>query len=148
MLSAISSRIENRSLVGSDLVILIAIIADLAGGVIFATTEKASGSIGMAALLSVFGYRFIASPVMIISACLAIFGQWQVGLRPLTRFLLLLPQVVLLIIGMFGAVAAIGEQHYADMVHRTWVFILCDQRDRLAMPLIYGAAIYARIRTP
>lgn len=145
MLSVISAR---RSLIGSDLVILIAIIADLAGGVIFATTENADGSIGMAALLSVFHYRFVASPVMIISACLAIFGQWKAGISPGTRFLLLLPQVILLTIGMLGAVVAIGDQHYADLVRRSWVFILCDQRDRLAMPLIYGAAIYARVRIP
>lgn len=148
MLSAISSRIENRRLVGSDLAILLTILLHIGEGLTFVATNQASGSIGMAALLSIFGTRALAAATLFVTAGLAVVGQWHAGIRPAVRFLLLLPQLSLLIITALGAVAAILASHYADGVPRPWIFIAWDQAHRLGMPLIYGAAIYARVRTP
>jgi hypothetical protein len=139
-----------RSLIGSDAVIACVILDHLIEAGLFLTTTTSNGSIGMHALLRAFRgagpHQFIISAAMLASCLLAIVGQWGRLVQGWRRLLLLLPQETLLLITALGAALALMLGHYADGVIRPRPFILADQLPRLLGPIVYGAAMLARIR--
>ena len=63
----------------------------------------------------------------------------------LTRFLLLLPQLLLLLLtAMSGVVSSIRGQ-YVDGVVRPGMFIFADQLPIILLSLVYGLAIYDKV---
>jgi hypothetical protein len=139
-------RLSARSLIGSDAIIVAGIATEVFQAGVFLSTTSANGSIGMAALLSVFQHPSTAAAVMLIFSALAIAGQWAPRLLPMVRLWLLVPEQTMLFIPALGAVYAVAAGHYADLVQRPPIFILCDQRWALIAPSLYSVAIFARIR--
>lgn len=136
-----------RSLIGSDIAIVLTCFQHFYEAGSFLATGDANGSVGMASLLMVFFSRpIVAAAVLIIAATLAIVAEWEPDLSRQVRFWMLFPQIFLLLIESMWAVHFITAQHYADGVIRSWNFIFCDQMARIGMPLWYGSAILARVR--
>ena len=135
-----------QTLIGSDILIITACILHILEATIFLTTTVADGSTGMASLLAVFRFPILAAITMYAASGMAITGQYLSKLSCVARLILLLPQQTLLIITAIGAVIAISHGMYLDGVQRPWSFILCDQFPRLTSPILYSAAILARVR--
>jgi hypothetical protein len=138
---------SRRSLLGSDSVILLAMVVHLYEGVLFIIDHDSFGAIGMAALLRFFGdIPWMAATFIFIVVALAVIGQWVPHLSPHTRFLLLVPQLTLFFVTALSALSAVVHGSYADGVLRSSNFILSDQAYRIGMPFLYAVAIVARSR--
>lgn len=136
-----------RSIFGSDLVIVWALLAHLFEGTILLTIYPVPRSVPMASLLAVFHHQVLAGVVMWIAAGLAAVGHWAPHKEEMYRFLLLLPQASLLFITGLGAIYLVIHGSYADGVPRPSItFMLPDQISRVSMPILYVAAMFARVR--
>lgn len=138
--------IVNRNLIGSDIAIVLTCFLHTFEGGAFVFTASANGSIGMSSLLHVFYSPRLAAAVLTGAVAAAVMAEWCPGLSRIIRGWLLLPQFSLLLITMFGALYFVMIGHYADGVERSWVFIFCDQMQRIGMPVWYGVAMIARMR--
>lgn len=138
--------VSRRELVGSDLVIVAVSFMHLYEAVTVARTHAADGSMGVAALLSVFHYHWLVAAGLIFVVTCAFTGEWLHQLSPTKRLALLLPQQSMLIITSTGALMWAFSGHYADGVLRSFYFISCDQLPRILNPVLYTAAILARSR--
>ena len=142
------TKAPSRSILGSDIMIVVAIALHVFEAVVFLTTSAADGSIGMAALLAVFRGHFTAAEAMHFACATAALGQWFRSIAPFARLCLLIPQQILLLITAFGSVEAILAGSYADGILRSPLFIACDQLPRISLAGLYSVAILARIRAP
>jgi hypothetical protein len=71
--------------------------------------------------------HYLAGSILIFAAILAAYAGFSAAKRPLITVSLLLPQQLILLIVMFGAIEAIAIQSFADGVVRPWAFIATDQ---------------------
>jgi hypothetical protein len=139
--------LAKRLLIGSDLVIVLAIVMHLYDAAILACTRVADGTIAFAALLTVFRLPWITSLTVFACALAAAFGHWCPNLSPQQRMTALIGQQTILIIPALGAIYAIFHGAYADGVQRPWEFISADQFVTIGAAIIYTAAISARVRS-
>ena len=146
MMRRICSLLAERRLIGSDLVIVLAIVMHLYDAAVMFFSRAADGTIAMAALLTVFRRQWLVAGLLTVCAVLAAFGHWQPGLSPQGRMVRLIGQQTLLIIPALGAIYAILHGSYADGVPRPWEFISVDQFVTIGAAIIYTAAITARVR--
>lgn len=137
----------DRTLIGSDTVIALAIFIHVYEGIIFLCVTPTDGwSIGMSTLLNTFRYPSVAAVALFAISFAAAWGQWRFGLQRKTRWICLLPQLALLIMTMSAAIYASAHETYANGVRESWAFISTDQIHRILMPIAYASAIWARIR--
>ena len=146
MMQRISLLLAKRRLIGSDLVIVLAIVMHLYDAAIMAFTSSANGTIAMSALLTVFRKGWLVSAILTACAVSAAFGHWLPDLPPRTRMAALIGQQTALIIPALGTIYAILHGAYADGVPRPWEFISVDQFVTIGAAIIYTAAITARCR--
>jgi hypothetical protein len=86
-----------------------------------------------------FGHRFVAAPVLLASAALAIRGVRRRGTP--TGWLLMLPQQLLLILSAIAGIVAIASGHYADLEPRPRLFIAADQMPGIIAAFCHTFAI-------
>lgn len=146
--------IRQRSLLGSDAVIVAAMVVHVYEASLFVTDSTSFGSIGMAALLVFFGRMpWVAAASMAAVVAVGAVGQWAPHVPPFARLILLAPQLTLFFVTALAAVFAVLHGSYADCiqyeecVHRSANFIASDQVYRMAMPFLYVSAIIARARS-
>lgn len=110
---------------------------------LLAYSVNAEASTPVAVLALVFGGRWQTVVVLLASAVTA-----QVGMRYRAKhpngfdggmFVVLLPQMCVLLLATLAAVQAVLGERYADGVQRSWPFILSDQLPMIALSLCYAA---------
>ena len=132
--------------IGSDAIIMLAIMMDIIQPTILMSTSGANGSIGISALISTFGSPGHAAVAMYLFAALAAIGLWTPHLSFDARLTLMMGQFSLLVITALAAIHAIVFGAYADGIVRPWQFIFCDQYPRLGAAPVYLLAVYARAK--
>jgi hypothetical protein len=137
---------RGRHLIGSDIVILLAIVMHLYDAAILAASRSADGSIPVAALLEIFHWHWLTILALVSCSAAAGVGHYHPSLSGRQRLALLIGQQSLLLIPAGGGLYAVYVHHYADLVPRTWQFISIDQFVTIGAPIIYTAAIIARVR--
>lgn len=150
------SWLTQRSVIGSDAVILWAMGVHAYDAWLFAFDSSSWGSIGMTALLRFSGFfggsaRF-AIAALVISILLAAIGQWWSNISPYWRLGLLMPQMLLFLVTSFGGLFAALHGSYVDCVrpedcvYRSHNYIGSDQIQRIGFPYLYAVAAIARAR--
>lgn len=138
---------NERTIFGSDLVIVWALLAHIFEGVLLLTIYPVPRSVPMASLLAVFHNQALSGSALCIAAGMASVGHWFPFKTESYRFFLLLPQASLLLITGLGALYFVLHGSYADGVPRpALTFMLPDQISRISMPILYIAAMFSRVR--
>jgi hypothetical protein len=133
-----------RDIVGSDIVIIVALAIHAGEGITLALTNRADWSIPMH-MLTWRGHT-IAAIVILISVSLGIIGQW-VGQMPLLfRIVFLFPQWTLLLMTAGAALRASVMGEYVNFTPPSGIGIFWDQVWRIAMPVMYFFAAWARVQ--
>lgn len=139
--------LTRRSLVGSDAVIVWAILVHAYEAYVFAADPSAFGSIPMAALLRFCGgLRWTACAALTAAIVMAALGMWAPRLTSYERFLLLAPQLIFFFVTSVAAISAALHGSYADYVPRSFNFIGTDQIDRIGLPFLYILVAIARAK--
>ncbi len=109
--------------------------------------DEADGCIAVDAYLRAFGHiRWLAVAALLLCAGSAAFGLATKRFSGMSRMIWLLPQQIMLSIVVIGVIHAIIEQHYADLIYRSWRFILADQSPALGIFYIHASGIVRRSR--
>lgn len=95
----------------------------------------------LAPVIHFCGGWFQAAMTLVIVAALSAAGLTASFMSPLKRLALVLPQLAMLWISTTGAIEAIVNQRYGDMVIRPWYFISDDQVVWVSFALAQTVAI-------
>jgi hypothetical protein len=133
-----------RDIVGSDIIIIAAIVIHAGEGITLALTNRADWSIPMYMLT--WGGHTIATIVVLVSASLGIIGQWVGHMPLLLRIVLLFPQWMLLLMSAGAALRASVMGEYVNFTPPSGIGIFWDQVWRIAMPVMYFCAVWARVQ--
>ncbi len=99
--------------------------------------NAATGSTTLASIADTFGF---ITPWLCLSVAITACAAFWVG-RPLYRFLLMIPQQVLLVFSAVGAAGAIWHSSYADGELRPMAFIASDQMWAIVAVVCYSLAV-------
>ncbi len=89
----------------------------------------------------IFPQSYVGAFLILLAACLAIFGLKFSVTSSFKRFLLFIPQQIFLLMTTSSAIDFIVLQHYADGITRSWQFILQDQLPSIVLTIGYFLAI-------
>jgi hypothetical protein len=135
-----------RDIVGSDIVIVVALAIHAGEGITLALTSKADWPIPMHTLLMIWGGHTSAAAALLGSVVLGIVGQWVERVPRLLRIVLLIPQWTLLLMTAGGSVAASVSGAYVNFAPPSGLGIFWDQAQRVLMPIMYFYAAWARVK--
>jgi hypothetical protein len=133
-----------RNIIGSDIVIIAALVIHAGEGITIALTNKADWSIPMHMLI--WRGHAIAAIAMLASVLLGIIGQFAPRMPLLLRIVSLFPQWTLLLMTAGAALWASVMGEYVNFTPPSGIGIFWDQVWRIAMPVMYFFAAWARVQ--
>jgi hypothetical protein len=140
----IGSLTVKRDIVGSDIVIIVALAIHAGEGLTLALTDKADWPIPMHMLL--WRGHAVAAVIMLASVVLGMIGQWADRMPLLLRIISLFPQWTLLLMTAGAALWASVTGNYVNFTPPSGLGIFWDQVWRIAMPVMYFFAAWARVQ--
>jgi hypothetical protein len=133
-----------RDIVGSDIIIVVALVIHAGEGITLALTERADWPIPMHMLL--WRGHTVAAISLFISVALGVVGQWTERMPLLLRISFLFPQWTLLLMTAGAALWASIMGSYVNFTPPSGLGIFWDQAWRIGMPVMYFFAAWARVQ--
>ena len=124
----------------TNLIIIYATILQFITGIAILVSPKPILIARLGIFYTVFPLHYLGAILMLLAVSIAIIGMFVSEKHPL-RFIFFMPQHAFLILTSGSALFYIFQGHYADGVHREWLFIFIDQLPSLIITILYVLAI-------
>lgn len=129
----------NSNVRGAMLAVWIAIVDHVAWGVLLLVDQSPGGVTSIARLQRIVPGMWL--PVLLLVVALSAVWGAVLGRGSRTGLVLMLPQQMVLVSSMIGAMVSIVTEQFADGVVRPWTFLLADQGVRIWIAVAHTLAI-------
>lgn len=126
------------------IIIFYAVSLHVTWGVILLVNDEIYHTTAIDETYKLIGTNPVINGIFFILIGVSAIMPLMLKVHPVLAVLLTIPQQTILVISSIGVLTAVINQHYADMVLRSWGFILLDKCDMPLATFWHTIAIFQR----